>query len=82
MANDINIYGKFKSATASGKLIDYSAIDNAPDIIEKPEALPTEDSVPVVDAEGKTRYKKVSELGSGSSIISATITPVETNEYK
>lgn len=76
MANDINIYGKFKSATASGKLLDYSAIDNAPDVIEKPGELPSEDSVPVVDKDGNTSYQKVSDL-KGATIISAELIPID-----
>lgn len=70
----IKIYGKFESATTSGKLLDYSAIDNAPNALEMPEQLPTEASVPVVASDGKTSYKKVSELGSGSTIVSAELT--------
>lgn len=70
----IKIYGKFESATTSGKLLDYSAIDNVPDILETLETPPSEASVPVVDSDGKTSYKKVSELGSGSTIVSAELT--------
>lgn len=76
---DIKIYGKFQSATSSGKLLDYSAIENTPNVVDKPNTLPQEDSVLVMDKEGKTSYKKVSELsgGSGSSIVSAELVPVD-----
>lgn len=69
----IKIYGKFESATASGKLLDYSAIDNIPDILETLETPPTEASVPIINSDGKTSYKKVSELGNGSAIVSAVL---------
>ena len=74
---DIKIYGKLKSATSSGKLLDYAEIDNLPDVIEKPKDLPTEDSVPVVNSSGETSYKKVSELGRGFSIVSAELIPLD-----
>lgn len=70
----IKIYGKFESATTSGKLLDYSTIDNVPDILETLETPPTEASVPVIDSDGKTSYKKVSEFGNGSVIVSAVLT--------
>lgn len=53
---------------------------NVVSVLEKPETLPTEDSVPVVDKEGNISYKKISELGGasgGSTIVSAELVPVE-----
>ena len=50
------------------------------DYLSKPSEAVTEDSVVVIDSEGNTTYKKVSELGSGGSsspIASIEFVPIE-----
>lgn len=73
---DIKIYGKFKSVTTSGKLLDYDAIDNAPRVIEKPAAAPDEDSIPVLNPDGTITYKKLSEVGTGPQITNVSVVPI------
>lgn len=73
---DIKIYGKFKSVTTSGKLLDYDAIDNVPQVIEKPAVAPDESSIPVLNPDGTITYKKLSEVDASLQITGVTITPV------
>lgn len=53
------------------------------DYLSKPSEAATEDSVVVIDSEGNTTYKKVSELGSGGSsspIASIEFVPIEESQ--